>query len=101
MEILRRCDVAILVWDNQGGDFFFEKELIALLKENKIYTIGVQNKTNEKILQNTELDQFQIPLFETDAQTGKGIDILKNSLVEILKRQYEEKPLIKDLIQPR
>ena len=101
LEILRRCDVAILVWDNLGGDFFFEKELIALLKENKIYTIGVQNKTNGKTLQNSELDQFQIPLFETDAQTGKGIDILKNSLVEILKRQYEEKPLIKDLIQPR
>ena len=100
LEILRRCDVAILVWDNQREDFLFEKELIALLKENKIYTLGVQNKTNGKPLQNSELDQFQIPLFETDAQTGKGIDILKNSLVEILKYQYQEKPLIKDLIQP-
>ena len=100
LEILRRCDVAILVWDDQSGDFHFEKELIALLKENDIYTIGVQNKTNGILLSTSEFDQFHIPIFLTDAQTGKGIETLKNSLVEILKRQYEEKPLIKDLVRP-
>ena len=43
MEILRRCDLALVIWD-QNSDFTFEKELIDLLHNNGVTIIGVQEQ---------------------------------------------------------
>lgn len=98
LEILHRCDVALIVWDN-AGDFRLEQELIDLLRENNVLTIGVQNKAD--LPQNISTSfNYPFPVFQISAQSGKGISKLRNSLIEILQQQYKEKPLIKDLIQP-
>ncbi|BER92847.1 MAG: hypothetical protein PWP60_114 [Candidatus Atribacteria bacterium] len=96
LEILRRCDLALVVWDH-NSDLTFEKQLIELLRENGITTIGVQNKIDLVATTNTLADH-QIPTFRVSARTGEGIEELKKALISILQRSYQEKPLIKDLV---
>lgn len=96
LEILRRCDLALVVWD-YASDFTFEKQLIELLKENGITVIGVQNKIDLEANANILIDH-QIPTFRVSARTGEGIEELKKALISILQRSYQEKPLIKDLV---
>ena len=49
MEILRRCDLALVIWD-YNSDFTFEKELIDLLRSNGttiiclLYTLDVYKR---------------------------------------------------------
>jgi len=98
MEILRRCDLALVIWDH-NSDLVFEKQLIDLLHDNGVSVIGVQNKidsaSNHKVL----IDK-SIPTFRVSAKTGEGITELKRTLISILQSSYEEKPLIKDLVSP-
>jgi [FeFe] hydrogenase H-cluster maturation GTPase HydF len=98
LEILHRCDVALLVWDSHT-DFTLEQELLEILRSEQVLTIGVHNKID----QDGEIPAqfpFQIPVFHTSAQSGEGIQELKTAIVDILKKTYQEKPLVRDLIRP-
>ena len=96
MEILRRCDLALVIWD-QNSDFTFEKELVDLLHNNGVTIIGVQNKI-DLASENKVLIDKSIPVFRVSTKTGEGIAELKEALVSILQISYEEKPLIRDLV---
>ena len=96
MEILRRCDLALVIWDHTS-DFTFEKELIDLLHNNGVTIIGVQNKI-DLASENKVLIDKSIPVFRVSTKTGEGIAELKEALVSILQSSYEEKPLIRDLV---
>ncbi len=96
MERLRRCDLALVIWD-QNSDFTFEKELIDLLHNNGVTIIGVQNKI-DLASENKVLIDKSIPVFRVSTKTGEGIAELKEALVSILQSSYEEKPLIRDLV---
>ncbi|MCX7667447.1 MAG: [FeFe] hydrogenase H-cluster maturation GTPase HydF, partial [Atribacterota bacterium] len=98
MEILHRCDVALLVWDNHT-DFTLERELLKILEQEQILTIGVHNKIdqNHKISADPP---FSIPVFRTSTLNGEGIRELKGAIVDLLKKVYQEKPLVRDLIKP-
>ena len=96
MEILRRCDLALVIWDHTS-DFTFEKELIDLLHNNVVTIIGVQNKI-DLTSENKVLIDKSIPVFRVSTKTGEGIAELKEALVSILQSSYEEKPLIRDLV---
>ncbi|NLY06045.1 [FeFe] hydrogenase H-cluster maturation GTPase HydF [Candidatus Sordicultor fermentans] len=98
MEILRRCDLALVIWD-YNSDFTFEKELIDLLRSNGTTIIGVENKIDCPSPGKAFIDK-NIPVFRVSAKTGEGIAELKQELISILQSSYEEKPLIKDLVSP-
>jgi len=46
LEILNRCDVALLVWDGKT-DFALEREILKLLRERNVLVLGVANKIDE------------------------------------------------------
>lgn len=99
LEVLRRCDVALLVWDGRT-DFSFEREILKLLRERDVLVLGVANKIDETAEPLHPPEDFNIPVFYTSARTGKGIPELKTTLIEALKRTTQEKPLIRDLVRP-
>lgn len=99
LEILRRCDVALLVWDGKT-DFTLEREILKLLRERDVLVLGVANKIDEAQEVFNPPEDFSIPVFRTSARTGEGVLELKNTLIDILKRGIQEKPLIRDLIRP-
>jgi len=96
LEILHRCDVALLVWDD-GTDFTLERELLQILEENQVITIGVHNKIDRG---NTLRAPFDLPVFPTSTVTKSGIRELKAAIVEILQKTYKERPLVRDLLHP-
>ncbi|MGQ9622166.1 MAG: [FeFe] hydrogenase H-cluster maturation GTPase HydF [Candidatus Caldatribacteriaceae bacterium] len=99
LEVLRRCDVALLVWDGRT-DFTLEREILGLLQEREVLVLGVANKIDENHKMPEPPQDFDIPIFRTSALTGTGISELKSMLIETLKRGVQEKPLIRDLLRP-
>lgn len=99
LEILRRCDVALLVFDGKT-DFSLEREILALLRERGLLVLGVANKIDEAHELPSPPEDFNIPIFRTSAKTQEGIPELKATLIEILQKGVQEKPLIRDLLRP-
>lgn len=99
LEILRRCDVALLVFDGKT-DFSLEREILALLRERGVLVLGVANKIDEAHELPSPPEDFNIPIFRTSAKTQEGIPELKATLIEILQKGVQEKPLIRDLLRP-
>ncbi|MEN3203088.1 MAG: [FeFe] hydrogenase H-cluster maturation GTPase HydF [Atribacterota bacterium] len=99
LEILRRCDVALLVFDGKT-DFSLEREILALLRERGVLVLGVANKIDEVHKFPSPPEDFTIPIFRTSAKTKEGIPELKATLIEILQKGIQEKPLIRDLLHP-
>ncbi|MGC8778324.1 MAG: [FeFe] hydrogenase H-cluster maturation GTPase HydF [Candidatus Caldatribacteriaceae bacterium] len=98
LEILHRCDVALLVWDNHT-DFALERELLEILRQEQVLTLGVHNKIDQDGGAQVT-PPFQIPVFHTSTVARKGILELKMAIVDILQKTYQEKPLVRDLIRP-
>lgn len=99
LEILNRCDVALLVWDGKT-DFTLEREILRLLRERNVLVLGVANKIDETPVPLDPPEDFSIPVFRTSARTGEGIVHLKTTLIEVLRQGVQEKPLIRDLLRP-
>ncbi|NSW77206.1 MAG: [FeFe] hydrogenase H-cluster maturation GTPase HydF [Candidatus Atribacteria bacterium] len=98
LEILHRCDVALLVWDDRT-DFSLEKELLQILEQEQVLTIGVHNKIDQN--HGTHINPpFPIPVFRTSTLNREGIPELKTAIVDLLKKVHQEKPLVRDLIKP-
>lgn len=98
LEILRRCDVALLVFDGTT-DFSLEREILTLLRERDILVLGVVNKID--VMPHPEIPRdFTFPVFQVSARTGEGIPELKATLIEVLRKGVQEKPLIRDLVRP-
>lgn len=98
MEILHRCDLALLVWDDQT-DFELEKELLEILYQEKVLVIGVHNKIDRNSNLSTN-PPLSIPVFRISALQKKGILELKTAIIDILQKTYQERPLVRDLIHP-
>ncbi|MEN3188901.1 MAG: [FeFe] hydrogenase H-cluster maturation GTPase HydF, partial [Atribacterota bacterium] len=98
LEILHRCDVVLLVWDNHT-DFALEKELLQILNQEQILVIGVHNKIDQNHENSLNLP-FSIPVFRTSTLNREGIKELKTAIVDLLQKVYQEKPLVRDLIKP-
>ncbi|MGQ9473218.1 MAG: GTPase, partial [Candidatus Caldatribacteriaceae bacterium] len=98
MEVLHRCDLALLVWDDQT-DFGLEGELLEILHQEKVLVIGVQNKIDRNSNPSTN-PPIPIPVFRISALQKKGIPELKAAIIDILQKTYQERPLVRDLIHP-
>ena len=93
-EILRTCDIAVLVVDASTGMTPTDRELLDLIRERDIPFLTVWNKT--------DLAAAQLVPEGTAAAsslTGDGISELKERLAR-LKPEREERPLAEDLVSP-
>ena len=93
-EILRTCDIAVLVVDASTGMTPTDRELLDLIRERDIPFLTVWNKTDLAAAQ---------PVPEGTAAasslTGDGISELKERLAR-LKPEREERPLAGNLVSP-
>ena len=93
-EILRTCDIAVLVVDASAGMTPTDRELLELIRERDIPFLTVWNKTDLAAAQ-------PVPdgTAAASSLTGDGISELKERLAR-LKPEREERPLAGDLVSP-
>ena len=93
-EILRTCDIAVLVVDAGTGMTDTDRELLALIREREIPSLLVWNKTDLAAA---------LPAPEGAAEasslTGAGITELKERLARLIPEK-EERKLAGDLVAP-
>ena len=93
-EILRTCDIAVLVVDAGTGMTDTDRELLALIREREIPSLTVWNKTDLAAA---------LPAPEGAAEasslTGAGITELKERLARLIPEK-EERKLAGDLVSP-
>lgn len=105
MEVLRKTNVAMLILDGKEGVTKVEKDLLTTLKEQKIPTVLVLNKsdllTKEQIEEVRQAFEQDIPFVPISALKKEGIDELKEKLASyVMKDEKEEKVIVGDLIEP-
>lgn len=99
LDILKRTDVAIYLFDINDIDLEEFKEAKRNFKKYNIPYIVVINKSdsvNENILEELQI-KFKDSIF-LSSNTGEGIELLKEKLIEILKEEEEELPIVGDLL---
>ncbi|SNR87103.1 [FeFe] hydrogenase H-cluster maturation GTPase HydF [Desulfurobacterium atlanticum] len=106
MEILKRCDVAVLVVE---PDVFtdFEKSLIEKFKERKIPYAIVVNKVDTKKPSEAFLEslkKFNVPVMELSASSDTreiALSKFKEILIKIVPSEFLKEPqLVGDLLPP-
>ncbi|MBO4336675.1 MAG: 50S ribosome-binding GTPase, partial [Lachnospiraceae bacterium] len=93
-EILRTCDIAVLVADSAQGLTDTDKELLLLIKERQIPYLIAWNKTD--LGTEAEMPKDAVGI---SALTGDGITELKERLSKLIPDK-EEKRLAADLVDP-
>ena len=89
--VLRKCDIAIVVCDASYGITDFENNIIKECRTRDIPHIVVMNKCD--VAENDD------SYLHVSALTNKNIDVLKEKLASILKS--EEKYIVRDLINEK
>lgn len=97
-EILRTCDIAVLVIDAKEGPSDTDHELLKLIKERKIPGLIVYNKS-EKAGNIVEEAADGFESIRVSAHTGEGINELKDKLARLIPDKTEKK-LAWDLVRP-
>jgi [FeFe] hydrogenase H-cluster maturation GTPase HydF len=102
-EVLRKCNLAIVVADIAAGITEFERDFVQELVRRKIPAFFVFNKCDQKTMSQEELQacqkQLGVPVVAASASTGEGIGEVKEQIV--LNSAYEdtEPMLVGDLIK--
>ncbi|HBN83567.1 MAG TPA: [FeFe] hydrogenase H-cluster maturation GTPase HydF, partial [Clostridiales bacterium] len=100
-EVLRKCNLALVVVDIHIGITEFETEFIKQLKRRRIPCICVINKSDRDISEDLKtISTDDIPAVHVSAVTGFGIEKLKNVIVENSNFEDVEPALVSDLICP-
>lgn len=98
-EVIQKTDLALLIFDPEDRKFTYERKWYLQLKENKIPTIGVVNKTD---LYNVRLldyeKEFDIPFVGVSALYNTNIDILKKAIKINAPTNYEEEAIVGDIL---
>lgn len=100
LDIIKRTDVAIYIFDINDIDLKKFKEIKRNFKKYNIPYIIVINKCDsvkENILEELK-SKFNDSIF-LSSQTGEGIELLKEKLINILKQEEEELPIVGDLLE--
>lgn len=100
LDIIKRTDVAIYIFDINDIDLEKFKEIKRSFKKYNIPYIIVINKCDsvkENILEELK-SKFNDSIF-LSSQTGEGIDLLRDKLINILQQEEEELPIVGDLLE--
>ncbi|MGY5240045.1 [FeFe] hydrogenase H-cluster maturation GTPase HydF [Clostridium tertium] len=99
LDILKRTDVAIYLFDINDIDLENFKEAKRSFKRYNIPYIVVINKVdsvNKGIIEELKV-KFKDSVF-VSSSTGEGFDLLKEKLIVILQEEEEELPIVGDLL---
>lgn len=103
-EVLRKCNLALVVADAAEGITALEKEFIEELKRRKIPAVLALNKCDggaaEAGKAETAAKQAGIPAVCVSARTGFGVDEVKRRIVQNAGLEEAEPALVGDLIRP-
>lgn len=102
-EVLRKCDLAIVVADVSAGISDMETEFIDQLRKRKIPAILVLNKCDmsmpDAAMRKEWEKSMKIPLICASAITGDGIDAIKKQIVADSHFEDVEPALVGDLVR--
>lgn len=99
-DILRTCDIAVLVVDTCVGMTDADRELMTLIKERKIpFVIAVNKLDMAGTCTDTDIPGDGIKAVRVSSLTGEGINELKDSLAHLIPDRTERK-LAGDLVKP-
>jgi [FeFe] hydrogenase H-cluster maturation GTPase HydF len=91
LEILKTCDIAVIVTENDELQKA-EKELVSLIEDRKIPYITVRNKSD--LSETREGGKIY-----ASALTGEGIEALKEEIARIAPKKEKEIHLVSDFIK--
>jgi [FeFe] hydrogenase H-cluster maturation GTPase HydF len=101
-EVLRKCNLALVVVDVESGITTFETEFIEQLLRRKIPCISVLNQCDKRMPGIDELETIRqtvkIPLVCASACSGLGIDEVKKLIIANSNYEDAEPALVGDLI---
>jgi [FeFe] hydrogenase H-cluster maturation GTPase HydF len=101
-EVLRKCNLALIIFDVKYEITSKETEFIEQLIKRKIPCVGVLNKCDMGAPDSKELEKMKsilkIPLVCTSILNGYGIDEIKKQIVANSNFEFVEPQLIGDLI---
>ena len=97
LNVLANCDVAVLVHDANNNFTQAEEDLIKIFDERKLPYIIANNKID--LLPPTS---YLLPptSINVSALTGENINLLKEKIAALAKKDTPEKKLISDLLNP-
>ena len=93
MNVLAKCDVAVLVHDASQEFSQAENELLKLFDERKLPCIVAHNKAD--LLTSRKEGTFYV-----SAITGENVNALKERIASLTKKDVPEKRLVADLLTP-
>jgi [FeFe] hydrogenase H-cluster maturation GTPase HydF len=103
-EVLRKCNLAVVVTDAEHGITSFEADFIRELKRRGIKSICVVNQCDRCMPDAAEIAGLEklagIPLICASSLTGAGIDSVKKLIIENSNYDDVEPPLAADIIRP-
>lgn len=101
-EVLRKCNLALVVVDVESGITTFETEFIEQLLRRKIPCISVLNQCDKRMPGIDELKTIRqtvkIPLVCASSRSGLGIDEVKKQIIANSNYEDAEPALVGDLI---
>ena len=101
-EVLRKCNLAVVVVDAEEGLTEFEIDLVDELRQRDIPSVCILNKCDRQTFTDEELDELKqlikIPLLCASATTGFGIDAVKKIIIDNSNYEDIEPALIGDLV---
>ncbi len=102
-EVLRKCDLAILVSDMDAGLSRFETDFLDQLKQRKIPCVFVINKCDAGQPDNGRLDRWRqdagVPTICASSLAGSGLEEIKAAVVAQARVDDAEPSLAGDLIK--
>ena len=101
-EVLRKCNLAVVVVDADEGLTEFEIDLVDELRQRDIPSVCILNKCDRQTFTDEELDELKqlikIPLLCASATTGFGIDAVKKIIIDNSNYEDIEPALVGDLV---
>ncbi|NLE27397.1 MAG: [FeFe] hydrogenase H-cluster maturation GTPase HydF, partial [Clostridiaceae bacterium] len=102
-EVLRKCNLALVVADVEAGITAFETEFIEQLMRRKIPCICVLNQCDKRIPGSDDLDALKrivkVPMVCASTRNGFGIDEVKKLIVANSNYEDMEPALVGDLVR--
>ncbi len=103
-QVLRKCDLAVVVADVTAGITAFELEFIQLLIKRRLPCICVLNQCDKRLPDSHELEALKrtvkVPLVCASARSGLGIEEVKSFIIANSNYEDAEPALVGDLIHP-
>jgi [FeFe] hydrogenase H-cluster maturation GTPase HydF len=109
LAVLDKTDCAVIVIDAADTALDFEHSLVAKIKEKGLPLIGILNKIDQLTAKNdSEIsayaealsNAFDMPFIAVSAETGKGIERVKQQLSTHLPHDEDRFKIVGDLIHP-